>query len=104
VHAALAAVIFAITLIAIVTRPWRLGESWSAAAGAILMLVTGAISPASAVAAVGSEWNLFLFFLGLMITAAIADMAGFFDWAAGPAARYIADHCPCPVLLLRNRR
>lgn len=84
-HAALAAVIFAGTLITVVVRPWRLGEAWSAAAGALLMLVTGAISPGSAIAAVASEWNLFLFFLGLMITAAIADMAGFFDWAAGLA-------------------
>src|ERR1700693_1203800 len=84
-HAALAAVIFAVTLVVVVVRPWKLGEAWAAAAGALLMLITGAINPGSAVAAVTSEWNLFLFFLGLMITAAVADMAGFFDWAAGLA-------------------
>jgi arsenical pump membrane protein len=84
-HAALAAVIFAVTLIAIVTRPWRIGEAWFAAAGAALMLLTGAVAPQAALSAVASEWNLFLFFLGLMVTAAVADMAGFFDWAAGLA-------------------
>ena len=84
-HAALAAVIFALTLVVVVVRPWKISEAWAAAAGAFLMLVTGAINPGPAFAAMTSEWNLFLFFLGLMITAAVADMAGFFDWAAGLA-------------------
>jgi arsenical pump membrane protein len=84
-HAALAVVIFAATLVVVVTRPWRVGEAWTAAVGAALMIATGAIGPAPAFLAVASEWNLFLFFLGLMLTAAVADMAGFFDWAAGLA-------------------
>jgi arsenical pump membrane protein len=85
-HAALAAVIFVGTLIFIVLRPWNVTEAWSAAAGALLMLISGAASLGSAANAIGSEWNLFLFFLGLMVTAAVADMAGFFDWAAALAA------------------
>jgi len=83
---AIAALVFAVTLVAIVTRPRRIGEAWWALAGAALMLVTGAVTPLSALQAIDSEWNLFLFFLGLMLTAAVADMAGFFDWAAGLAA------------------
>src|ERR1700737_4929055 len=85
-HTAVAAGIFLATLVAIVTRPRGIGEAWSAAAGALLMLLTGAVNLSSALAAVGSEWNLFLFFLGLMLTAAVAEMAGFFDWAATLAA------------------
>ena len=85
-HAALAAVIFLLTLIVIVVRPRQVNEAWSAAVGAVLMLATGVVSPLSALSAVVSEWNLFLFFFGLMLTAAIADTAGFFDWAAGLAA------------------
>jgi len=85
-HGALAALIFVATLIAIVTRPRRIGEAWSAAAGAVLMLLTASVSLGSALAAIGAEWNLFLFFFGLMLTAAVADMAGFFDWAASLAA------------------
>ncbi|TMC32885.1 MAG: arsenic transporter, partial [Chloroflexi bacterium] len=81
-HAAIAAVIFAATLFAIVVHPRGISEAWAAAAGALLMLVTATVTPVSALEAVASEWNLFLFFLGLMLTAAVADMAGFFDWAA----------------------
>ena len=84
-HAALAALIFAITLACVVIRPWHLNEAWSAAGGALLMVLTGAITPQSAAQAIGGEWNLFLFFLGLMLTAAVADMVGFFDWAAAMA-------------------
>jgi len=89
-HLALAALIFAVTLILIVVRPRRLNEAWSAAAGATAMVLAGAISPVTAAKAVAGEWNLFLFFLGLMLTAAVADMAGFFDWAAALAARAAA--------------
>ena len=85
-HTAVAAGIFLATLFAIVTRPRGISEAWSAAAGAVLMLLTGAVNLGSAFEAVGSEWNLFLFFLGLMLTAAVAEMAGFFDWAASLAA------------------
>jgi arsenical pump membrane protein len=102
-HAAFAAVIFAITLVFIVLRPWHLNEAWSAAAGALLMLVTGAITPQSAAQAIGGEWNLFLFFLGLMLTAAVADMIGFFDWAAAiavAAARGNGRHLLFNVLML----
>ena len=90
-QSALAAVIFVATLIAIVTRPRRIGEAWSALTGALLMLLTGVINIGSALAAIGAEWNLFLFFLGLMLTAAVADMAGFFDWAAALAAATAGD-------------
>ena len=83
----IAALIFAATLLVVVVRPRGINEAWAAGAGALLMLVTTAVSPASALEAVASEWNLFLFFLGLMLTAAVADMAGFFDWAADLAVR-----------------
>jgi arsenical pump membrane protein len=52
-----------------------------------MMIATGAIAPGSALSAVTGEWNLFLFFFGLMLTAAVADMAGFFDWASRVAVR-----------------
>ena len=86
-HSALAAVVFAITLLFVIARPRRIGEAWSAAAGAVVMLAVGGVAPAAALSAVTREWNLFLFFLGLMVTAAVADMAGFFDWAAALAVR-----------------
>jgi arsenical pump membrane protein len=86
-HAAIASVIFAATLFSVVVRPRGIPEAWSAAAGALLMALTGSVDPRSAIGAVVGEWNLLLFFLGLMLTAAVADMAGFFDWAADLAVK-----------------
>jgi arsenical pump membrane protein len=86
-HAPVAAVVFVATLMLVITRPRHLSEAWSAGGGALLMLLTGAVAPGSALSAVAREWDLFLFFLGLMLTAAVADMAGFFDWAAQLAVR-----------------
>lgn len=85
-HAALAAVIFAVTLLLIVVRPLRVNEAAVAVAGAAAMVVAGAISPYDAARAIADQWNLLLFFFGLMVTAAIADSAKFFDWAAAVAA------------------
>ena len=84
--AALAAVIFAATLLLIVVRPWRLSEAVVAVGGAVAMMVAGAITPYEAARAIADQWNLLLFFFGLMVTAAIADSARFFDWAAALAA------------------
>jgi arsenical pump membrane protein len=83
---AIAGLIFATALVAIVIRPRGFNEAWPAAIGAALMIITGVVTLQSAAQAIASEWNLFLFFLGLMLSAAVADMAGFFDWAAGLAA------------------
>lgn len=85
-NTALAGLIFVVTLVAVITRPRGINEAWSAAIGAALMLVSGTIAAGSAAGAITSQWNLFLFFLGLMLSAAVADMAGFFDWAAALAA------------------
>ena len=81
----LAGGILAIALLLIVIRPWRISEAWWAAGGAALMIATGVIDPRAAGLAVIDEWNLFLFFAGLMVVAAVADMARFFDWAAALA-------------------
>jgi arsenical pump membrane protein len=86
VHAAVAGAVLGATLLAVVLRPGGVGEAWWASAGALLMLLTRSVSPASAASALANEWDLFLFFLGLMLAAAVADMAGFFDWAAALAA------------------
>jgi arsenical pump membrane protein len=82
---ALAGGILLLALLLIVIRPWRISEAWWAAGGAVLMILTGAITPSNAALAVINEWNLFLFFAGLMVIAAVADMARFFDWAAALA-------------------
>jgi arsenical pump membrane protein len=51
------------------------------------MLAVGALTPADAVAAIGAQWNVLLFFLGLMSTAAVAEQSGVLAWMTGGAYR-----------------
>jgi arsenical pump membrane protein len=82
----LAGLIFAVTLAAIVVRPRRLDEGLAAATGTALMILVGVLSPTAALSTLAGEWNVFLFFAGLMLIAAVADQSGFFDWAGALAA------------------
>ena len=84
---ALGALIFAATLILIITRPFRLTESIISAGGGLLMLLCGIVAPGEAASVLLNQWNIFGFFLGLMVIAAIADSAGIFDILAYQAAR-----------------
>jgi arsenical pump membrane protein len=78
--------IFAATLIGIFARPARLSEAHAALLGALAMLLTGIVSPETAAAALYPEWNVYLFFLGLMVTTALAERAGVFTMLARAAA------------------
>jgi arsenical pump membrane protein len=78
----LGSLIFAATLILIITRPFRLTEATISAGGGLLMLLCGIVAPSDAVSVLLSQWNIFGFFLGLMVIAAIADSAGIFDTLA----------------------
>jgi arsenical pump membrane protein len=84
-HAYLAAAIFLLTLAIVIVRPWKVTEAWPASVGAVLMVLAGVTTPASAVSAVLARWDLFLFLGGLMLISGLADAAGFFD-AAGVVA------------------
>jgi arsenical pump membrane protein len=80
--------IFALTLFVIMIRPYRIPEAVAACVGALLMLVSGFVSPGAALSALGAQWNVFGFFLGLMAISALADQAGIFDALAELAARW----------------
>lgn len=80
--------IFAATLGAILARPARISEAQAALLGAAAMLVTGSVRPEQAVTAVLHDWNVYLFFLGLMISAALAEQAGVFRLLPGYAVRW----------------
>jgi arsenical pump membrane protein len=93
------ATVFLITLAVMMIRPYRISEAKASVCGAILMLVGGFLGPLEAVTVLGSNWNVFGFFLGLMVISALADQAGVFDmlafqagqWARGNAMRlYLA--------------
>ena len=86
----LAALIGIMTLVGIMTRPFRWNEAVIAMAGACILLILGLITPADAFFTLVRDWNTFLFFLGMMGLSALAEAAGLFDWLAVQAARLAA--------------
>jgi arsenical pump membrane protein len=75
------------TLLGIMLRPWKVSEAITALTGAGLLLILGLLSPGEALATLVRDWNTFFFFLGMMSLAALAEVAGLFDWLAVQAAR-----------------
>ncbi len=61
-----------LTLIGIMTRPFKWNEALIALAGAILLLILGLINPVDAFVTLLKDWNTFLFFLGMMSLSALA--------------------------------
>lgn len=86
VNTVIAIGIFVATLLLIMLRPKKLNEALTALAGAVLMLLAGIVSPLRAFKTLLGDWNIFLFFLGMMTLSALAERAGFFDWLAARAA------------------
>lgn len=80
-----------LTLALIVTRPRGLSEGVSALLGGGAMMLTGLVSPSAAFHAEWSEWNVFLFFLGMMAIAGLADQSGVLDLTTYAVAR-LAHH------------
>jgi arsenical pump membrane protein len=78
------------TLCLIVVRPRGLNEGISALLGAALVVVLGLVPFGDAVRTEVSSWNVFLFFLGMMAIAALAEQSGVLDVVAFGAARLAA--------------
>jgi arsenical pump membrane protein len=76
-----------LTIVGIMTRPFRWNEATIAIGGAVILLVLGLIAPTDALFTLVRDWNTFLFFLGMMGLSALAEDAGLFDWLAVQAAR-----------------
>ena len=87
----IASLVGVLTLIGIMTRPFRWNEAVIAMAGAGLLLLLGLVSPVDAFFTLYRDWNTFLFFLGMMGLSALAEAAGLFDWLAVQAARFARD-------------
>lgn len=86
-RAILISLIALLTLIGIMTRPYKFNEAVFALAGALLLLIFGLINPLDAGTTLLKDWNTFFFFLGMMSLSALAEVAGLFDWLAVQAAR-----------------
>ncbi|HEU5422701.1 MAG TPA: SLC13 family permease, partial [Nitrolancea sp.] len=83
----LAAVIFTLTLLLVLARPRELAEAWWAAAGGLLVLLLGLVTPQQAWRILRLAEDALVFLIGMMILSALAERAGFFEWTAGLAAR-----------------
>ncbi len=79
--------IFLITLGLIMVRPRRVTEAIAAASGAVLMLLGGYVGFGEALTLMRSQGNVYGFFLGLMMTSALADQAGVFEVMTNPMCR-----------------
>ncbi len=84
---ALALLVAATSLIAVLRRPRGLPEGLAAAGGALLMVALGLADAGHAVSAVVSNWNVLLFFAGLLAVAGLADEAGVFSAVTAVALR-----------------
>jgi arsenical pump membrane protein len=87
VEALLAGLILLVTLALILTRPKDINEAWWAALGGALTLVLGLVSLREAGEILWETQDVLVFLVGIMALNAVAERAGFFDWATSLAAR-----------------
>lgn len=85
--ALLAGAILAATLALVLTRPGDVGEAWWAVLGGGLTLVLGLVSFGQAWEVLRETQDALMLLVGMMALSAVAERAGFFDWAAAITAR-----------------
>ncbi len=85
--ALLAGAILVATLALVLTRPKDVGEAWWAVLGGGLTLVLGLVSFGEAWGILRETEDALVLLVGMMALSAVAEKAGFFDWAASLTAR-----------------
>lgn len=83
----LAGAILVATLVLVLTRPKEIGEAWWAVLGGGLTLVLGLVSLRQAWGILRETEDALLLLVGMMALSAVAERAGFFEWAASLTAR-----------------
>src|SRR6185312_5969593 len=79
--------IAAIATAGVIVRPFGLPEALWAVLGAAVLVATGLISPADALAGIAKGSDVYLFLFGMMLLAETARAEGLFDWLAGHDTR-----------------
>ena len=74
----------------VILRPFLWPEFIWAVAGAALLVVLGLLPASAALAGVASGTDVYLFLIGMMLLAELAQQEGLFDWLAAKAARLAA--------------
>ncbi len=80
--------IIGLSVAGVILRPWGVREVYPAAAGALLLVVSGLVPPGAALRGAGQGWNVYLFLAGMMLLAEMAREQGLFGWAADLVARH----------------
>ena len=83
----LAGAILAATLALVLARPWGLSRAWGAAIGGGAAVVSGLVTPVQALGVLTETADPLVLLVGMMSLSAVAEKAGFFDWAASVAVR-----------------
>ncbi len=81
-------IVFAATMLCVLTRSRGLPEAWAASGGAALMLLLRLEKPTDALRVVQTGQDALLFLLSLLLLSALLERSGFFEWASVSAARW----------------
>ena len=76
-----------LTTAGVIIRPFRIAEYAWAAAGALLLVITGLLSPVEAFKGIAKGTDVYLFLIGMMLLAEVARQEGLFNWLAFHAAK-----------------
>lgn len=80
-------IIFLLTILAIIIRPYKLNEAIWAVTGASALVIFGLIMPSDAVKGVLKGTDVYFFLTGMMLLAETARQEKLFDWMAAVAIR-----------------
>src|SRR5271166_4128009 len=72
----------------VIIRPFRFPEAVWALAGALALVMFGLLSPADALVGVRKGLDVYLFLIGMMLTAELARAEGLFDYLAAFAVEH----------------
>lgn len=85
--AQLTIVVTAYTLVLMLTRPRGIGEAWFAAAGAVALILFGALPIDAPLRALIQTWEVLVFLAGMMLVTGVVERAGVIDVIAERIAR-----------------
>ena len=79
--------IIALSILGVITRPFKWPEAIWAVAGALILMMTGLLPAVDAWHGVLKGLDVYLFLIGMMALAEVARREGLFDWLASHAVR-----------------
>ena len=79
--------VIALSIAGVIVRPFGWPEYIWAIAGAVLVVLLGAVPPAAALGAIAKGTDVYLFLIGMMLLSEVARKEGLFDYLATLAVR-----------------